>query len=218
MNKPKICAVITDGKIDSLAEIERIVDMFELRIDLVGDRWQEVTSKLHKPWIAANRTWQDGGKWTGSEEARMNELMTAVNLGAYMVDIELQCNLVKELALKIKGKAKLLISFHDWEGTPPLEKLADIAREQLHSGADICKIVTTAKTPDDNISLLKLIHMFPWANMIAFAMGRDGMLSRILSPLSGGYLTYASLKEGSESAPGQLTAAKMQQIYGLLEQ
>jgi 3-dehydroquinate dehydratase/shikimate dehydrogenase len=47
-------------------------------------------------------------------------------------------------------------------------------------------------------------------------MGTAGALSRVLSPLAGGYLTYASIGIGSASAPGQLSLEAMRSIYRTL--
>jgi 3-dehydroquinate dehydratase len=51
---------------------------------------------------------------------------------------------------------------------------------------------------------------------VSFAMGPSGITSRILSPLLGGYLTYASLGEGKESAPGQVTVSELTKIYRMM--
>ena len=50
-------------------------------------------------------------------------------------------------------------------------------------------------------------------NLIALAMGEPGVITRILGPAAGSYLTYGSLARGAESAPGQLTCRELQSIY-----
>jgi 3-dehydroquinate dehydratase len=52
--------------------------------------------------------------------------------------------------------------------------------------------------------------------MVSFAMGPLGLASRVLCPLIGGYFTYASLGEGKESAPGQLTVDQLKGIYRMM--
>jgi 3-dehydroquinate dehydratase len=47
-------------------------------------------------------------------------------------------------------------------------------------------------------------------------MGEKGRISRVMAPLLGSYLSYASLDTGAESAPGQLTIAEMRQIQEIL--
>lgn len=217
MHNARICAVVTEKDVEGAHEAERTADLFELRIDLIGSGWEDVAGRLHKPWIAANRDRVHGGKWQGNEEDRIDELFKAISLGAGLVDIELGAHGLAGIVAQVKEKARCIISFHDWEGTPSLSTLSDIVQQQIDAHADVCKLITTARTFDDNITMLKLIKKFPWADVIAFAMGNEGLFSRILSPLAGGYLTYASIKKGSESAPGQITLEEMHSIYRLIE-
>jgi 3-dehydroquinate dehydratase-1 len=102
-------------------------------------------------------------------------------------------------------------------GTPPLDTLREIAESQLAAGADISKIVTTARNFADNLTILQLIPEFPSQRIVAFAMGELGLTSRIICPLIGGDFTYASISKGGESAPGQLTVKELGQIYGMLK-
>lgn len=218
MRNARICAVVTENDMQRAHDAESITDLFELRLDLIGNDWEEIAARLHKPWIAANRDLIHGGKWIGSEDDRIAELYKAVELGADLVDIEMGTEGLSDIAARIKEKTRCIISFHDWEGTPSLDTLASIVQQQIDADADICKVVTTARTFEDNITMLRLIKKFPWADIIAFAMGTEGLFSRILSPLAGGYLTYASLKQGGESAPGQIMLEEMHSIYGMIEQ
>jgi 3-dehydroquinate dehydratase type I len=218
MHNARICAVVTEKDAEIAHEAERTADLFELRIDLIGPGWEKVAARLHKPWIAANRDGVHGGKWQGSELDRIGELLKAISLGAGMADIELGTAGLEDIVALIKEKARCVISFHDWEGTPTLDTLSDIVQQQLDAHADICKVITTARTFNDNITMLKLIKKYPWADIISFAMGDEGLFSRILSPLAGGYLTYASIKKGGASAPGQITLDEMHNIYRLIQQ
>jgi 3-dehydroquinate dehydratase I len=202
MKKNKICAVITGHDKSGLDRTGEKADLFEVRIDLIGNAWPEVVTRLNKPWIATNRSAAQHGKWTGSEEARTAELLKAVDLGARMIDIELDTKDLPAFVSRIKGKAKCLISHHDWEGTPPAAELAQIVESEITAGAYTCKVVTTAQKFEDNITVLQLMGMFPAARLIAFAMGNAGVLSRVMAPLAGAYFTYASINATAASAPG----------------
>lgn len=48
---------------------------------------------------------------------------------------------------------------------------------------------------------------------IGLAMGPTGMISRLLSPKFGGYLTFGALSKGQESAPGQPTVQDLIEVY-----
>ena len=218
MHNARICAVITEKDEAGAHALEGIADLFEIRIDLVGKGWDKVAAKLHKPWIATNRDAAHGGKWNGSEEERLAELFKAIDLGADIIDIETDADGIDAIVNRIKKKSKCMISFHDWEGTPPYEYLVGIVQQQLDQHADFCKVITTARSLEDNLTMLRLIKKFPWANLISFAMGEEGLLSRIMSPLAGGYCTYAAAKEGAGSAPGQITVETMHSIYRMIVQ
>jgi 3-dehydroquinate dehydratase-1 len=95
--------------------------------------------------------------------------------------------------------------------------LKELVEKQLAAGADIGKVVTTARQFEDNLSTLQLIQEFPEERIVSFAMGPLGAVSRILCPLAGGEFIYASIETGGESAPGQLTAEELRKIYEMVQ-
>ena len=213
MNKPRICAAIANNEPDLVKEVEPLVDLFEVRIDLIGDGWQELVKQLEKPWIATNRTTDEGGEWKGNEARRIEGLLQAIELGAHMVDVEFRTKNLVNIVPLVKKRVKCILSFHDVEKTPTLEEMKGIVQKQLKAGADICKVVTTANEFEDNLAVLQLISDFPGNKMVAFAMGEMGKISRILCPLVGADFTYASIEEGKESAPGQIAVSELIKIY-----
>jgi 3-dehydroquinate dehydratase type I len=215
-DRPRICAVVVNSDLEAIKKVEPMVDLFELRIDLIGSGWQEVAGHLKKPWLVCNRRAEEGGGWRGSELERIKELLSAVGLGARILDIELSTPGVEKIVGKIKGKAECLVSYHNLKETPPLEKMQEIIKKQMAAGADICKVVTTARTFADNVAVLRLIADFPEIKVVSFAMDDLGQISRILCPLVGGYFTYASIEEGRESAEGQITVGELREIYKLI--
>lgn len=216
MKKPRICAVIVSNEPEAIKESEPLVDLFEVRIDLIGSGWQELVKRLNKPWIACNRRVDEGGRCREDEEKRVAELLRAVELGADMVDIELRTKNLGDAVKKIKNRAKCLLSFHELKRTPPLEEMRGIVRRQLEAGADICKVITTAQRPEDNLTVLQLVTESTGIRKVSFAMGPLGLMSRVLCPLVGGDFTYASMRKGKESAPGQMTVKELRQIYEMM--
>lgn len=217
MDTPRICAVITNADLDSIKKIEPLTDLFEVRIDMIGKPWRDVARVLRKPWIATNRLKAEGGMWEGSEESRRSELLRALNAGASIVDIELAAPDLDEIVPVIKKKAKCLISHHDSKRTPPGVELRRIIEDELAAGADICKLVTTARSFGDNTNVLGVISEFRPAEIVAFSMGPRGQMSRILCPLCGGAFTYAAVSEGVESAAGQFTVSQLRRIYEMIK-
>jgi 3-dehydroquinate dehydratase type I len=216
VNRPRICAVIIDNNLAVVKQAEEPADLFEVRIDLIGDSWRELAKQLDKPWIACNRVSAEGGQWGSSETERVAELLEAVELGADIIDIELGAIGLAEAIRLIKGRAKCLLSFHDLTGTPSLNRLREVVQQQLAAGADICKVVTTAQSFEDNITVLQLISEFPSVKIVSFAMGHWGLVSRVLCPLVGSDFTYASTSKGKESASGQITAKDLRKLYEMV--
>jgi len=217
MRKPRICASIVNNDLAAIRSVEPLVDLFEVRIDLIGDSWQELAKQLGKPWIACNRSPDEGGGWKGSEAERREELLSALELGAEIIDLELMTGNLGEMVPLVKKRAQCLLSFHDLTGTPSLDRMREIVQKQLEAGADICKVVTTAQKFEDNLSVLQLISDFPEAKVVSFAMGPLGFASRVLCPLVGGDFVYASVEAGKEAASGQITARDLRKIYAMVE-
>jgi 3-dehydroquinate dehydratase-1 len=217
MRKPRICASIVNDDLEAAKSVEPLVDLFEVRIDLIGDGWRGLARQLKKPWIACNRSADEGGSWEGSEAKRREELLSALELGASIIDIELTMGNRQEMVQLIKKRAQCLLSFHDFEKTPSLDRMRELIQKQLEAGADICKVVTTAQKFEDNLAVLQLIADFPKARVVAFAMGPLGFISRIMCPLVGGDFIYASIETGKEAAPGQITVADLRKIYTMVE-
>ncbi|MBC8477367.1 MAG: type I 3-dehydroquinate dehydratase [Dehalococcoidia bacterium] len=213
----KICASIVNDDLEAVRRVEPLVDLYEVRIDLIGSEWREVAGQLKKPWIACNRKSDEGGTWRGGEEARIAELLNALELGAEIIDVELSTEGLGDVVSRIKKRAECLISYHDVAKTPSIDVIKGLARKQLAAGADICKVVTTAQQFEDNVSALRLIREFPEERIISFAMGPLGLVSRILCPLVGGEFIYAAIETGKEAASGQLTVSDLREIYQMVK-
>src|SRR3989304_5958206 len=125
MNRPKICAVIVDRNPD-IKKAEPLGDFYEVRIDLIGDGWQQVVKGLNKPWLACNRLVMEGGKCPRDNEGRISLLLEAGDLGASIIDIELSTKSLSKVVPVIKKRAKCLISRHDLQKTPSLKTMKEI--------------------------------------------------------------------------------------------
>jgi 3-dehydroquinate dehydratase type I len=216
MNKPTICLSIVENNPVAIREVEKEVDIFEVRLDRLGAEWGTVAKALTKPWIACNRSRDEGGWGDFDTGKRIEALLEGGKAGAAIIDLEFCIAGLAEIVPQVKKYSQCLLSFHDLESTPSLDKLVKIVEGQIKAGADICKVVTTATKFEDNLTVLKLIAQFPGIKIAAFAMGEAGRTSRILSPLCGGYFTYACLEEGREAAVGQISIREMREIYNYL--
>ena len=78
--------------------------------------------------------------------------------------------------------------------------------------------IPTALSYEDNLKILERIPMARaiGIKMISFCMGPLGRISRIASPVMGGYMTFASLESGAESASGQIPVRDLRKILEML--
>jgi 3-dehydroquinate dehydratase type I len=169
------------------------------------------------PLIATNRRRDQGGLHVGAEEDRIETLLEAREAGFDHVDLELTTESIKDVGQKVKSHgARLIVSYHDFAKTPETSELREIMLLQRMAGADVCKIVGTSRTHHDNLTYLSFLEENRGFDLVCFGMGVAGAMSRVFSPLFGGAFTYASVRAGGESAPGQLTIADLKDIYRIL--
>jgi 3-dehydroquinate dehydratase/shikimate dehydrogenase len=213
-----ICVPITAGSIEdtiselSLASKNADIDIIELRLDYISEMEDaetclEKTLKTKtKPIIVTNRPKREGGNFEGSEKDRLSLLQKAIELGADYVDVELDS--VSHITRR--DSSKLIISYHNFKETP--NNINKIYEDISQCKPDIAKVVTYANDITDNVRIFELLKI---ANVptISFCMGEFGHISRILTRKFGGLLTFASLRKGKESAPGQLTVDELSSIY-----
>ena len=201
--------------------------MIELRVDLIGDA-DAVASLLGSPQplpvVLTIRTREEGGCWNGSDDERaalFERLGGVLKSGAVDVEYATWCRSEKvrqtvERVCAGDGRQprvnQLIISHHDLAGTPT--DLHAVVAPLLASPADVVKVVFTALDATDAWRVLDSLRRHSSGRrMIALAMGEAGLLTRILAPKFGGYLTFAALSSGAESAPGQPTVEDLSRIY-----
>jgi shikimate dehydrogenase/3-dehydroquinate dehydratase type I len=237
-----ICVPITARtKKEALHNIERscqFADFIELRMDLInGGSLEEfisaarsgsdsikiiVTCRKKEEAAPAGRTVLAKSTARNTEE-KIALLKEAIGLGADFLDIELAEGqaVIKELqafCAKHGGKTKIIISYHNLKETPALTELKQIFHQCAKFKPAIVKMVTTAKTIEDNLITLNLISYAQKRSqeIISLCMGDKGGISRIAAPLMGSYLSFAAVERGGHSAPGQFTVGEMKRINELL--
>lgn len=218
---PKVCIPIFETSVErakrAIEEAHPWADLIELRLDyLKYPKLPPLPGKKRKPFIVTNRRREEGGKYEGQEKERLSLLEEAIERDVDFVDVELETEASFRRGLtKKKRQTKIILSFHDFDHTPNRKELERLCDRMHDQGADVVKIVTLARSYDDNLKLLSLI---PYAqvkgqSIIAFCMGEVGRMSRLFAPLLGAAWTYASLSRERVSAPGQLTIGEMRAIW-----
>jgi len=213
---------------DTTRVLERVqpvlaqVDVVEIRLDAMDECDINVLcAEIARPLLFTNRPTWEGGAGKDNDTARIRPLLDAVEAGVSYVDLELKADpAARERLLEAmhNSPTRLIISSHNFDGTPDNATLSRILREQINSGAHIGKIVTMAHDPLD---VLRVLHLQTEARaadfpLIAFCMGEEGRLSRIATLLLGGFMTYAALDENQATAPGQLTVTRLKEAMSVL--
>jgi len=201
----------------AIKEANRLADLIELRVDYLRNvKLVLLLQNRKKPFIVTNRKKEEGGQYAGEERKRLGLLQEAIDLGADYIDVELttERSLFRDL-LRNKRGTQVILSFHDFRRTLSLKELQRLFDQMIQSGANVIKIVPFAKSWEDNLSILSLIRFAKEKRqkIVAFCMGERGKPSRIFSPLLGAAWTYASLNQSRISAPGQLTARELTNIW-----
>jgi 3-dehydroquinate dehydratase/shikimate dehydrogenase len=152
--------------------------------------------------------------------AELDVLEKAAEAGCQIVDLEVESAEEAKPAqldhfrakLRVAGTA-LLVSYHDFTRTKDLEKAA--ARIEAFQ-PEFVKVVSTARSLADNLAVLRLIEDRSLsAHVVGIAMGEEGLVSRVLGPRAGAAFTFASSGDGVETAPGQVTAKALRDLYRL---
>jgi len=134
-----------------------------------------------------------------------------------LLDVELQTLLDDDELVDFftEQKTRILVSWHDFEKTPANNELVDVLG-QMRIYSNYVKVVTAARNVHDCIRLLELYDVTTELNLISFAMGELGILSRVLCTIYGNApFTYAALEEAI--APGQLTVQQMRKLYDRID-
>jgi 3-dehydroquinate dehydratase-1 len=180
----------------------------ELRIDQYSSfEIQHVLKEAKKfskfPSIATIRSKKEGGRWYLSDQKRI-KLFEAVLPYVDAVDIELSSKaILKDVISKAhRAKKQVIVSYHNFDKTPPVATLTTKLKEAKSCKADIIKIATFALSKQDVQTLAEFTLLHRCQNIITVSMGDEGVISRILFPALGSLITYAS--SGGALAPGQL--------------
>ncbi len=220
-NVEEVCIPIVETTVEkaliAIKKVNRWADLIELRADyLKRVKLALLLENRRKPFIVTNRRREEGGKYKGEERKRVSVLQEAIDLGADYVDVELatERSFLQGLIRNKKG-TQVILSFHDFRGTPSPKELQRLFGQMVRLEADVTKIVSFARSWEDNLSILSLIPLAKARKqkIVAFCMGEKGKVSRLFSPFLGAAWTYASLNKSRASAPGQLTVRELKGIW-----
>ena len=231
--KHRICATIAETNALEALKLASIgqkmgADLIEYRLDFLERKNFEkdvsvignLKEQAELPVIFTVRSNKEGGVWEGSEEERLNIIEACIDTAPAYVDIELTLDIedISRLCLMAKKNDVSVILSRHYGNMPPLKQLISDLKEAKALEADVVKIIPTAKTLEDNLEILMLHSSAKdiGIKIIAFCMGKYGVLSRILCSFFGSEFTYAGVNK--VVASGQLMVDSLRMILDGLSQ
>lgn len=221
----RICvSILPKNNVEALTLIKRAekvkADLVEVRLDRFESsrRLSELVESTKLPLIATNKLQSENGFFAGTETERQQTLLNAAKNGFAYVDVSLSSPKRQETIQKLKlTQSQPIVSYHKFDGALNPSEMEKVLQEEIASGASVCKIVTTARKAEDNLSMLNFVFSnSSKTKLVCFCMGEQGKVSRLLSPMFGAFFTFASLDVGSETAAGQITIQEMIAAFNIL--
>ncbi len=225
-----VCARRVAELHDAMSRAAQVADFVELRLDCLDDveldaAMRAATELLHSvtgPLILTLRPAEQGGRRVIDVVARLAfwlKFFSSEPPGNIFADIEHDLlPLLQERAgaadLNIDW-SRVICSQHDFTGVPA--NLEQLYEEMAAGPARILKIAVQANAITDCLAVFRLLERarHEGRELIAVAMGEAGITTRILGPSRGTSLTFGALDETQATAPGQLAAADLRELYRL---
>jgi 3-dehydroquinate dehydratase I len=208
-----ICVSIAEPDFSTCLDLIRKYEFIELRLDAANfsiSQIEELISSAKQSVV----TFRPGHF---DIQTRLTAIIASIHAGATMIDLELDAEVEYRIELMNIAKSKncqVLLSYHDFKTTPSLAVLINILNDCYHCGADIAKIACQVNSVADNARLLSLYSQS--GKKIILGMGNLGRITRLAAPYLGAAFTYASVNEGSNTAPGQLTFQELNDLQHIL--
>src|SRR2546427_9180163 len=221
---PRVCVPVTGSDatdlVDKAEALVRDNTFLEFRLDYLSHPAQALPKikrlTEYQPQVVVIGTCRrqtSGGKFRGSLASQLEVLSKAASAGCQLLDLELQSasKCKAEQLQRLRSKAALIISFHDFRATKNLEKTLD---KMAAYPADFYKIVSTATTLYDNVAMMKFLEKrSDKHSLIGLCMGEQGIISRVLGVRAGSVFTFGAASPDEKTAPGQVTAQELGSTY-----
>lgn len=224
--KGRVCVAIagdtTQAVLRKALDVEAYCDVIEIRLDTIDKPdIKTIVSEITTDLLFTNRPFWEGGGYKGDEEGRIELLLEAVEAGCSFIDLELLAPDSSHARIRealAESSTRLILSNHDFERTPPASVLSEKITRMHEYGADIGKLITTAKGSEDVLRVLALQVEAGRLGMdlIAFCMGEAGVISRLATVDLGGFMTYCAADDEGGTASGQIPVKSYQKIRQLL--
>lgn len=208
------------------------VDLIEFRIDYldfatdpakIAALGKQVVEVVHgKPLILTFRTKAEGGVKAIADDAYgalYNVLIGEKFIDLLDVEMFRDPQVVQQVVAQAhEAGVKVVMSSHDFKGTPPTQEIIARLRKQDALGADVLKIAVMPQSPADVIKLLdasaQVRANYSQKPQLNMSMGGLGAISRLSGEVFGSDLTFGMI--GEPSAPGQVEVGELRQVLGVI--
>lgn len=234
---PKICVPLVGttlaglrGEAEALKELAP--DVVEWRCDYFAEvdnltAVQAALEVIHGvlpelPLIFTFRSAKEGGEREIPTEyyIRLNEAAAASGL-VDIIDVELfneEADVRRLVAAAHGHGVFVILSNHDFHGTPSGEEIVSRLRRAQELGGDLPKIAVMPQHAGDVLTLLAATHQMreQYADrpIITMSMNGEGVISRLAGEIFGSALTFGAARK--PSAPGQVAVAELRRVLTLL--
>jgi 3-dehydroquinate dehydratase / shikimate dehydrogenase len=199
-----------------MQDLESVVDGFELRLDLFHaidvSKVKDLIDSTQREVLLTLRKKDHGGNYSEPEASREALFLELCELKPQYIDLEYDTS--KQFFTRIfrqHPSVQVICSYHNFDETP--SDLTGLLDKMKETGSPIYKIACMARSIQD------AFHLIHWVKnkkrddkLIGISMGEHGVISRILGPLVGNWIDYASHKR-SATAPGQLSVEDLLSIF-----
>jgi 3-dehydroquinate dehydratase type I len=144
-------------------------------------------------------------------------LLRALAAGATLVDLDRSSppEVLAAVRDEVRRRGRgLVVSHHDFAGTPPDAVLRDLVADCFAKGGDVAKVACTSTGDGDNWRLLAL-YDGESRPLVAFGMGEAGRFTRLQALRRGAPFMYGSAGPGRGTAPGQWDVRDLAMWMGL---
>ena len=187
--------------------------MMELRADMLDwsrDEYYTMISRLRSSVF----TFRPG---TITEKERLEMYRFAIECGVNYIDVEMEVSVdfLSEIRRVLKGsRTELILSYHNYEGTPSRDEQSGIMESGYSNEADVVKLATMVDNYSDAAVLLSMYSHE--GRKLVIGMGEKGKIVRIAAGFLGAEFTFAAIEKGEITAPGQMTWYEMEEIYKII--
>src|SRR5229473_7716889 len=213
-NAAKICVPVCVPRASELsqaiARAAEVADIIELRLDCLLatelDSAKGILDSLigntEATIILTMRSSEQGGRVSLDLDQR-SQFWAMLSAAAENCLKDFELDLAQQYAQRADQQvdwSKVICSYHNFAGVPP--NLEQIYESMVATPARILKIAVQADDATDCLSVFSLLDRArrEGREMIAIAMGPAGIMTRILGPSRGSFLTYGALDEESDCA------------------